>query len=82
MCIEPNAVVWGALLSGCSTHRNLEIGRIAAAKLAELVELDDSSGYHLHSVNMFAGFDQWSEANRVRETMRNESVQKRCPGCS
>lgn len=82
MRIEPNAIVWGAILSGCSIHRNLEIGRIVAAKIAELVEPDDSSGYHLLSVNMFAGFDQWSEVDRVRETMRNESIQKKSPGCS
>ncbi|XVF32419.1 hypothetical protein REPUB_Repub17cG0080800 [Reevesia pubescens] len=43
MKLEPNSVIWGALLGGCKLHKNLEI---AQGSVDELMVLEpDNSGY-------------------------------------
>ncbi|KAJ1277562.1 hypothetical protein BS78_04G013800 [Paspalum vaginatum] len=38
MPMEPGASVWGALLSACAMHKNIDVGEIAAYRLFELEE--------------------------------------------
>lgn len=80
MEMEPSAVIWGALLGGCKIHGNLEIGKVAAAKLLAL-EPDRSSNYIL-LVNMYAETNRWPDVASVRSVMKDNRVQKRSPGCS
>ncbi|KAL5994860.1 hypothetical protein ACLOJK_024917 [Asimina triloba] len=79
MDIEPNAIVWGALLSACSIHGNVEIGKLAAAHVFELDQADGGS-YVLLS-NMYALARRFDGVKAVREMMVERGVQKP-PGCS
>ncbi|KAL5994541.1 hypothetical protein ACLOJK_024594 [Asimina triloba] len=80
MTIEPNAVVWGALLGGCKLHGNLEIGKVAVEEL--MVLEPENSGYYVLLINMYAEANQWSKVARVRAAMKGRGVEKKSPGCS
>ncbi|XP_060967604.1 pentatricopeptide repeat-containing protein At1g06143 [Cannabis sativa] len=80
MKVEPNNVVWGALLGGCKLHRNMTIGQIAVNELMVL-EPNNSGYYHL-LVNMYAEENRWKEVSKIWTTMKGLGVEKRCPGSS
>uniref|UniRef100_A0A5B7A6W9 Pentatricopeptide repeat-containing protein n=1 Tax=Davidia involucrata TaxID=16924 RepID=A0A5B7A6W9_DAVIN len=80
MRVEPNSVIWGALLGGCKLHRNLEIAQIAVNKL--MVLEPNNSGYYTLLVNMYAEANQWIEVAKIRSTMKDQGVEKTCPGSS
>ncbi|KAF8401856.1 hypothetical protein HHK36_012803 [Tetracentron sinense] len=80
MRIEPNSIIWGAMLCGCKLHRNLEIAQVAVDKL--MVLEPDNSGYYILLVNMYAEANQWGEVSKVRATMKERGVQKKSPGSS
>ncbi|XP_068651117.1 pentatricopeptide repeat-containing protein At2g45350, chloroplastic [Aristolochia californica] len=79
MQVEPNDVVWRALLSASKNHDNFEIGLQAARNL---IELDSCcpSAYVLLS-NFCASFQRWSDVNKVRRMMMEQKMRK-VPGCS
>ncbi|XP_072967122.1 pentatricopeptide repeat-containing protein At1g06143 [Typha angustifolia] len=80
MKIEPNCVIWAALLSGCKTCGNLEIAEVA---MRELLVLDPSNTAHyMLLVNMYAETRRWAEVEEVRRAMKGRGVEKRGPGCS
>lgn len=78
MTTEPGIAVWVALLSGCSNHRKLLIGEMAAKKILEL-EPDDPGIYALVS-NFFAAARRWDEVAGVRKAMKQTGV--KIPGYS
>ncbi|XP_070058117.1 pentatricopeptide repeat-containing protein At1g06143 [Nicotiana tomentosiformis] len=80
MRMEPNAVVWGALLGGCKLQKNLEIAQVAVKKLSILEP--KNSGYYALLVNMYADANRWSEVARIRAILRGLGVEKECPGSS
>ncbi|XP_052876749.1 pentatricopeptide repeat-containing protein At5g16860 [Gossypium arboreum] len=79
MPMEPTAIVWIALLSGCRIHGNVELGEYAAAQLQELGSENDGS-YTLLS-NIYANARRWRDVARVRSLMKYSGVKKRA-GCS
>ncbi|XP_020269428.1 pentatricopeptide repeat-containing protein At3g62890-like [Asparagus officinalis] len=79
MDVEPGASVWGALLSACRTHRNLDIAEIAAKRLF-MLEPENCGNYALLS-NMYANVGRWEEAKRLRSLLKERGV-KKSPGCS
>ncbi|KAJ0972340.1 hypothetical protein J5N97_020299 [Dioscorea zingiberensis] len=79
MRIQPDHVIWGAFLSACKIHRNLNL----AEKVAEILinsETADSGTYVLLS-NVYASFGKWREAVLIRVKMKECGIQKE-PGCS
>ncbi|XP_059318059.1 pentatricopeptide repeat-containing protein At1g06143 [Lycium ferocissimum] len=80
MRIEPNAVIWGALLGGCKLQKNLEIARVAVEKLSVLDP--NNSGYYTLLVNMHADANRWTEVARIRTILRGLGVGKEYPGSS
>ncbi|CAN4082681.1 unnamed protein product [Withania somnifera] len=80
MRIEPNAVIWGALLGGCKLQKNLEIAQVAAKKLSVLEP--NNSGYYTLLLNMYANANRWSEVAQIRAFLRELGVGKEYPGSS
>lgn len=79
MNVEPNSIVWGALLGGCKLHGNMEIGRIAAKEL--MVLEPENSGYYSLLVSLYAEASQWLNVASIRCKMKQMRVQK-SPGNS
>ncbi|CAI9262333.1 unnamed protein product [Lactuca saligna] len=79
MPFEPDGCVWGALLSSCRVHHDMEIGKLAAEKLFEL-EPNNPGNYVLLS-NIYACKGLWKEVDKVRDLMKSKGMRKN-PGCS
>lgn len=79
MPMEPNAVVWGTLLSGCRVHNNVKLGEIAAMKLFELDPCDPWARVMLS--NMYAEAHDWGGVTRLRKQIKGGEM-KKAPGCS
>ncbi|KAE7997798.1 hypothetical protein FH972_002401 [Carpinus fangiana] len=80
MKVQPNSVIWGALLGGCKLYRNLEIAQLAVNEL--LVLEPHNSGYYNLLVNMYAEVNRWGEVAKIRVAMKDLGIEKRCPGSS
>lgn len=79
MPMEADSVVWGALLRGCVTCQNVELGEIAAEKLLKH-NPDDTSNYVLLA-NLYASAGRWSDVARTRNVIKDRGMHKN-PGCS
>ncbi|KAL6851617.1 hypothetical protein ACP4OV_020181 [Aristida adscensionis] len=79
MPIEPDTVVWTALLGACKIHKNVEIGRRAAEKLFA-IEPSNPGNYVILS-NIYSSLGMWDEVAKVRKLMKERGVSKE-PGCS
>eukprot|EP00268_Persea_americana_P034645 TRINITY_DN34268_c0_g4_i1.p1 TRINITY_DN34268_c0_g4~~TRINITY_DN34268_c0_g4_i1.p1 ORF type:complete len:623 (-),score=96.38 TRINITY_DN34268_c0_g4_i1:966-2834(-) len=72
MPVQPNDVVWRALLGAARNRGNIEIGEHAANNLIEL-EPHDTSSYVLLS-NIYGATQRWECALQIRKKMK-----ERCP---
>lgn len=79
MPLAPSADVWGALLSACRIHGNVEMGEHAAEYLFNL-EPENAGSYVLLS-NMYAEAGRWDNVAKVRTWMKEKGLKKK-PGCS
>ncbi|KAJ4702188.1 Pentatricopeptide repeat-containing protein [Melia azedarach] len=79
MPFEPDACIWGALLSSCRVHKNVILGEVAANNLFEL-EPTNPGTYILLS-NIYASSGMRSEVDAVRDMMEVRGLRK-SPGCS
>jgi pentatricopeptide repeat protein len=79
MPFQPDLFVWSALLNGCITRCNLELGEIAGSKLIELDE-DNMANYVLLA-NLYASTEKWDDLARIRSLIREKGMHKN-PGCS
>ena len=75
MPISPDGGVWGALLSSCKIHNEIEMGiRIAKHAIASDVEND---GYYVMISNMYSSIGKWEEAEKARGIMKERGVRKK-----
>lgn len=74
MEIEPNVVIWGALLNASRACSNIELAEIAAKQLFVL-EPENSSNYVLLA-NIYADARKWDKARGIRDLMKDRNVQK------
>ncbi|VFQ81272.1 unnamed protein product [Cuscuta campestris] len=74
MPIEPDKVVWGALLGACRVHNNLEFARTAAEALMRLEP--ENSGPYLLLYNMYIEAGKLDDANEVRMRRDRNNVKK------
>ncbi|XP_034203818.1 pentatricopeptide repeat-containing protein At3g46790, chloroplastic-like [Prunus dulcis] len=79
MPMQAGPSIWGALLSACRKHHNLEIAEIAARKLF-ILEPDNSGNYVLLS-NIYADAGMWKEVDDLRALLKSQGMKKN-PGCS
>lgn len=71
---EPDAMSWKSLLGGCWSHRNLDIGMIAAENVLKL-DSSDSSTYVI-MFNLYALAGEWEKAAQFRKMMAERGVKK------
>ncbi|KAJ4950486.1 hypothetical protein NE237_027318 [Protea cynaroides] len=63
MPIVPDGGVWGALLSACIIHNNVEMAERIAKRAIELDPEND--GYYILISNMYNSIGKWEDAERV-----------------
>ncbi|KAL7237614.1 hypothetical protein ACSBR2_003839 [Camellia fascicularis] len=67
MPMNPNATIWGALLSVCRTHDNIEL---AESEAKELIDLEPwNFGNYVMLSNVYAERGKWDEVEKVRGLM-------------
>ncbi|KAK4569272.1 hypothetical protein RGQ29_004607 [Quercus rubra] len=64
MPMEPDIVIWRALLSACRTYGKPELGEVAIANISRL-----SSGDYVLLSNIYCSVKRWDSAERLREMM-------------
>ncbi|QCE16833.1 structure-specific endonuclease subunit SLX1 [Vigna unguiculata] len=79
MPMEPDAIVWGALLGACRTHMNLDLAEVVVDKLAQLEP--KNAGPIVLLSNMYASRGRWKDVEVLRKKIKSRSVIK-LPGCS
>ncbi|OIT06419.1 PREDICTED: pentatricopeptide repeat-containing protein At2g13600-like [Nicotiana attenuata] len=79
MHIEPDSIIFVALLNACWFWMDVEIGERVAEKLFSL-DPKSTSGCVIMS-NMYAGFGRWLQKMRARKVLRNLQY-KKDPGYS
>ncbi|WOK93802.1 pentatricopeptide repeat-containing protein [Canna indica] len=79
MPMEPNTIIWLALLSACRMHANIEVARRTSKKVFEM-EPDNSAAYVLLS-NIYASAGRWNDVSQIRLMMRCRGIMK-VPGSS
>lgn len=72
MQMEPDVVIWRALLSACRIHGNKELGEFAIANISRL-----ESGDFVLLSNMYCSLKNWHGAERVRHRMKMGGVRKK-----
>lgn len=79
MPIQPNAVIWGSLVSSCRLHGNVWFG-IQAAESRLLLE-PSCAATHVQLAHLYSSVGCWYHAARVRKLMKDKGL-KTSPGCS
>ncbi|KAI3731367.1 hypothetical protein L1987_62555 [Smallanthus sonchifolius] len=74
MPFEANIMSWKCLLGGCSIHKNLKLGKVAAENVL-LLDPEDASAYVL-MFNLYASSGEWEEAGLVRKMMSQSNLRK------
>ncbi|XP_015068268.1 pentatricopeptide repeat-containing protein At2g13600-like [Solanum pennellii] len=74
MTIEPDCIIFVALLNACWFWMDMEIGERVAEKLLSLDPKSTSSCVIM--ANMYAGFGRWWEKMRVRKAMKKLQYRK------
>lgn len=79
MPMEPGASLWGALLSACAIHNNVDVGEVAAYKLFELEEGNASN--YVTLCGIYDAIGRSDSVAGIRSRMRELGMVK-TPGCS
>ncbi|PIA34259.1 hypothetical protein AQUCO_03800089v1 [Aquilegia coerulea] len=79
MPVSPDAQIWQILLSACTLHGNVELGKVVSLKLLEMQPENNSA--HVVLSHLHASVGVWEEAGRLREVMKENIIQKE-PGTS
>jgi pentatricopeptide repeat protein len=75
MPMEPNAVIWGSILSACRVHKDIDLARDAAEHLLKLEPDEDAVYVQLY--NIYIDSRQWEDASRIRRLMEQRGVKKK-----
>lgn len=74
MKVNPDFIVWGALLGACRIHKNVELGEISARMLFELDP--KNCGYYVLLSNIYADAGRWDDVDRLRVMMKKRGLVK------
>ncbi|KAI3760236.1 hypothetical protein L1987_50629 [Smallanthus sonchifolius] len=79
MDLEPNAVIWGTLISACKLHGNSKLFQYVTKKVLD--QEPSNASYLTLITNLSSSIGRWQDALRFRREMREEGIEK-VPGCS
>ncbi|KAK8926216.1 Pentatricopeptide repeat-containing protein [Platanthera zijinensis] len=79
MTVQPNVIVWGALLGGCRIYKDIERGERVVRRILQLDS--EHSGSYVYLSTVYTSVGRLEEAAECRMKMRNKRVMK-TPGCS
>ncbi|KAG6587565.1 Pentatricopeptide repeat-containing protein, partial [Cucurbita argyrosperma subsp. sororia] len=79
MSMEPDPIIWRALLCACRVHGNTKLGEYTIRRLIEL-EPNNGENYVLLS-NLYSRERRWIEVGKLRGMMSLRGIEK-VPGCS
>ncbi|KAJ3681066.1 hypothetical protein LUZ60_015555 [Juncus effusus] len=79
MPLKPDVRAWGALLSACRIHKNIELGKEVSRRIQEIGH--EGTGNFVLLSNIFSAAGRFDEAARVRIVQRDQGFRK-SPGCS
>lgn len=74
MPVEPDAVIWGALLGACSFHGNVELAEIAVNKLICLEPQNTANLVTLS--NIYASSGRWDSVSQVWKLLKEKDHKK------
>lgn len=74
MKVKPDAAMWGALLSACRIHKNVELAEISAKRLFELDPTN--SGHYVLLSNIYAEAGMWKDVERMRVLVKIRGIEK------
>ncbi|XVE75529.1 hypothetical protein DITRI_Ditri12bG0100900 [Diplodiscus trichospermus] len=77
--MEPSKVVWRCLLSGCKTHKDIVLGRLATEKILS-IDAEDTSA-HIMLSNIYSEAKMWHETAQLRKVIKEKAMKKET-GCS
>ncbi|KAL1068905.1 hypothetical protein V6Z11_D12G230300 [Gossypium hirsutum] len=72
---EAGVGVWGALLSACNYHGNMEMGREVAEHLFGL-EPENVVGYYISLANLYVSVGGWKDAMEFRQIIQHKNLKK------
>ncbi|KAL5714898.1 hypothetical protein ACHQM5_016800 [Ranunculus cassubicifolius] len=75
----PDVVLWGSLLVACRSHKNVEMGEMAAKEILKLEP--DHCGALVSLSNFYASAGRWSQVDNVRSSIKEHGIRKN-PGSS
>ncbi|KAG9439373.1 hypothetical protein H6P81_019538 [Aristolochia fimbriata] len=79
MPIEPDSVIWSALLGACRVHKHVNLAEFALKRLIQL-EPENMANYVVLS-NMYGALGRWEDKAKLKLVTREVGVRK-LPGCS
>ncbi|XP_039145663.1 pentatricopeptide repeat-containing protein At5g15300-like [Dioscorea cayenensis subsp. rotundata] len=74
MKVEPDAIVWRALLGACRIHGNVDLGEHANKQLLKL--RGGASGDYVLLSNIYASMGKWGGKEKLRKLMDDRKVAK------
>ncbi|RZB96449.1 pentatricopeptide repeat-containing protein DOT4, chloroplastic-like [Glycine soja] len=79
MPIKPDAAIWGALLSGCRIHHDVELAEKVAEHIFELEP--ENTRYYVLLANVYAEAEKWEEVKKIQRRISKGGL-KNDQGCS
>lgn len=79
MPIQPDAVIWMALLGACRVYKNIDFARLALRKLIELDPKNPAN--YVMLANICGDARRWKDVAEMKVAMRDTGSRK-VPGCS
>lgn len=77
--VKANAAMWGALLTACRRHKNVEVGVMAGEML--LREEPWNGGVYMTLLSLYGEAGRWGDVERLKKEMQEAGCRKN-PGCS